>query len=282
MSRRLRSRHIEIFNFSFLDILACTIGLLIFILVMVFILQSGSPIADTETVIRRDVAAESAASILAARDNEIAASLESQLSHIHVSTDPSLLAKREAAREARDAAKSAYEHERLEVGQAEEHLDGATRLQVNRTPSDLREAEAKFDAATRQLRSAEETLARARTSPTESQVSLLPHARPEQAADDFQVLHVECRADRVVLLEVGPTGTVRKIGEASLHNLQDDDSPFMRAVKREQGLPRPLVLFWVRPDGIRTFEQAAEALPAGLDRGYEPAEKDWILDSQTK
>ena len=48
MGRRSRSRQVEIFNFSFLDILACTIGLLIFIMVMVFILQSGSPVADQE------------------------------------------------------------------------------------------------------------------------------------------------------------------------------------------------------------------------------------------
>ena len=282
MSRRIRSRHIEIFNFSFLDILACTIGLLIFILVMVFILQSGSPIADTEAVIRRDVDAESAASLLAARDNQIAASLESQLARIHVSTDPSLLAEREASREARDAAKSAYEQERLEARRAEERLDEARRLQENRTSSDLREAEAKFDAATRQLHLAEEAITHARTAPTENQVSLLPHARPEDAADVFQILHVECRADRVILLEVDRTGAGRKIGEASVHNLVDENSPFMQAVKREQGLPRPLVLFWVRPDGIRTFEKAAEALPAGLDRGYEPAEKDWILESRSK
>ena len=68
----------EIFNLSFLDILACTIGLLIFILVMVFILQSGSPMANVGQLVARKRADASALRTAAERDTEIARGLEAQ------------------------------------------------------------------------------------------------------------------------------------------------------------------------------------------------------------
>jgi hypothetical protein len=36
-----------------------------------------------------------------------------------------------------------------------------------------------------------------------------------------------------------------------------------------------MVLLWVRPDGVESFERALGALPEGMEHGYEPADADW-------
>src|SRR4051812_1585201 len=109
MSRRSRRKQVEIFNFSFLDILACTIGLLIFIMVMVFILQAGSPVADTGAIIAVKLERASTLQATADRDDVISDALEAQFEKIRDPNAPDLSPQRDAAHATRDAARAAYE-----------------------------------------------------------------------------------------------------------------------------------------------------------------------------
>ena len=106
MSHR-RARQVEIFNFSFLDILACTIGLLIFIMVMVFILESSSRVADSGAIISMKLRQAASLQSATARDTEIAAGLEVQLEKIQTPAILDLTPARDSARASRDAARAA-------------------------------------------------------------------------------------------------------------------------------------------------------------------------------
>ena len=130
MRRLYRTRQVEIFNFSFLDVLACTIGLLIFIMVMVFILQSGSAVADTGAIIGKKLRDASMLQASAARDAQIAQGLEAQLDQLRAPNMPDLTPQRDAARLARDAARANYDASVRQVEADQGRLD-ENRLSVN-------------------------------------------------------------------------------------------------------------------------------------------------------
>ena len=276
MARRARSRNIEIFNFSFLDILACTIGLLIFIMVMVFILQAGSPLVDNDVVVHRKETAAAADTDAAERDARIADALEAQLSQFKLPDDHGLSARRDAARAERDAARARYEEKTQQARRAREQLDAARELGRHNA---LQAAGERLKEAQGRMALAQDAMARAKASAADGRVTFLPRERPgEENAGPYQVLHVDCRADKVVLLELDAQETTHETGESPAASLADADSAFGRAVSRQRRLERPLVLFWVRPDGMDTFNHAVAALPEDVPRGFEPADVDWHFD----
>jgi hypothetical protein len=276
MIKRKRDRRVEIFNFSFLDILACTIGLLIFILVMVFILQSGSPVADLIALINQKKVESSALHAAADRDIQIAESIEAQFTRFDSKVDSSLISQRDAASASRDQAASEFRTNLDKLHRLRDALDQAKKDRLRRGGDDLRKTAIELSEARKRLASAKERLAHEMTSGRTTDVLLLPQGGTE--GEPKQVLHVECRADKVVLLAIDADGKAHEVGHSAADSLADPNSAFMRAVSQQLSLPRPHVLFWVRPDGIQTLGRALEALPPSLPRGFEPADSDWRFD----
>jgi uncharacterized protein YdaU (DUF1376 family) len=276
MARRTRSRQIEIFNFSFLDILACTIGLLIFIMVMVFILQSGSPVADTNAVLRRKSDETQRQRTAAEQDAAIAAQLEDQLGRIHDSVKPDLRAGRDLAAQQTAAARADYENSLARLHTAEAELAAAQRARQQKTDSDLQAAQSRLTKARDDNNAAKAAVAEAANEPVVEQLRFLPEKPPgAEAADDHHVMHLDCRADAVVLFVTAPDGSVRESQGFPISDIGDTGSGLTRLLEAQMADQNPLVLLWVRPDGVDTFEKLKAALPAGLAFGYEPADAGW-------
>jgi len=153
---------VDIFNFSFLDILACTIGLLIFIMVMVFILQSSGPVANTGDLIQRKLSEASQAQKAAAHDAQIADALEAALDRVQVPGEPDLKPQRDAARTGRDAAQVRYDQTSRDLIAAQSSLDSARLAQDRSIAKSLEQAKADLAAAQASHARAESELATAR------------------------------------------------------------------------------------------------------------------------
>jgi hypothetical protein len=275
MARRSRSRQIEIFNFSFLDILACTIGLLIFIMVMVFILQSGSPVADAGEIVRRKSEEARHDQESARQDEVIAAQLERQLARIHDSVKPDLRIARDAAAEQSNVRRAEYDEAVARLRVAEAELQTALAERQHKSDLDLQQAQAQLREARERNDAAKAALARVADAPVTERLHFLPSHKAGDGVEDFQVVHVDCRADAVVFLQSDAAGNMRETDRCPASDLADKDSVFQRIIDQQAHAARPLVLLWVRPDGIDTFNRACRALPEGLAYGFEPANAEW-------
>jgi hypothetical protein len=273
MSRRSRARQVEIFNFSFLDILACTIGLLIFIMVMVVILQSGSAVADTGQIVAQKLKQAIKFDSAAQRDVRIAQSLEAQLDSVKPSGQPDLAPRRDAARAARDVAQLEANDAAARLAAVETALDAA-RLTRAESEQHLKRATADLVAGRQRLDRATAALAAAKLAAKKVPLILSVLKRPGAGSEHYNILHVDCRAKTLVLM-AEQDGKLSEIGQTPLDELDQADSDFQRQLAQYSKMDNPLVLFWVRPDGDRTFGTAIEKLPAGMARGYEPADAQW-------
>lgn len=276
---RHSSRQVEIFNFSFLDILACTIGLLIFIMVMVFILQSNSPVVDTGAMIQRKLKEAAITMAGAVNDREIASELEAQLNNLRLPEHSDLTPQLSAARANRDQSQHAYDELAKQVGEIQARID-MSRLQrdhsasaVEKSKEDLAEAQARFLQAENDLKAA------ISESAASNAVVLSPYQRPGQASEHFQVLHVVCRNEDVVIYTEKMDGRTQEVGRTATDSLGDDGKDFRRLLAAHRKLDHALVLFWVRPDGAATYEAAVEHLPDGTEYGSEPANASWAFGS---
>jgi hypothetical protein len=279
MGRRNRVRQVEIFNFSFLDILACTIGLLIFIMVMVFILQSNSPVADTGAIINAKTSEVASLTATTARDAAIAQGLESQFDQMHVPNQPDLSPQRDAARAARDAARTNYEIA-VKRADSEQTLVDQARLARARSMSDnLNKLKADLRAAQEQYQRAAGELADAIAAAKVNSVVFEPRQRPGEPPKGFQVLHVDCHADKVIMYKEAD-GKMSEVGETLIVDLGDGRSVFQSSVAAYGKLDDGIVLFWVRPDAQKTFAAAQENLPKATNYGFEPADANWSFDSK--
>jgi hypothetical protein len=197
MARRSRSRQIEIFNFSFLDILACTIGLLIFIMVMVFILQSGSPVADTSAILRHKSDEAQQQKHSAEQDSAIASQLEEQLSRIHDSVKPDLRGARDSAARETEAARAAYKNSLAELHTAQAELATAQRMRQQKSDSDVEAAQARLKKAIADDEADKAGVAMAGSEPVVEQLRFLPRQQPGgEGADDHHVMHLDCSRHR--------------------------------------------------------------------------------------
>jgi hypothetical protein len=275
MARRYRSREVEIFNFSFLDILACTIGLLIFIMVMVFILQTSSPIVDADAIAARKMNEAQTIRLASQRDREIINALEAQLDNLPVTVEPTLGVQRDVAKASRDQAEKIYAKSLSDLEAANAAVRAA-RMKRNQAVDDQnRKIQAMLDSAGARNIQAREALEAAQAAPVKNRVLFSAQRRPGGDDTDFQILHIDCRNSGVTVLRVADDGSVTEVGETAVDSLDDASSVFSTAVRRQQGQPNPLVLFWVRPDGMETFNAASRLLPAGMAQGSEPADRDW-------
>ncbi|HEY2588115.1 MAG TPA: hypothetical protein VGI81_20395 [Tepidisphaeraceae bacterium] len=278
MARRSRSRQVEIFNFSFLDILACTIGLLIFIMVMVFILQSGSPVADTTAIINQRAEEMRQYQASADQDSAIAAQLEQQLSHIRDTVSPELRVARDDAARQNHARRAEYDQAIARLHGVEAELATARAERRRKSDAELRQAHVVLDAAVARNEAAKAAVARAIDAPSVERLRFLPSRSAPEVTEDYRVLHVDCRATEVVFLERDSAGNMCESDRCAAAGLWEKDSAFSRLVYQHARAEHPLVLLWVRPDGIETFNRVMRAMPKGIACGYEPANSEWHFD----
>jgi len=273
MARRKRSREIEIFNFSFLDVLACTIGLLIFIMVMAFILQAGSPVADTAAVIRHRNEQTADLEAAAERDRKIAQSVEMELDQVVPTGDQELISQRNAARAGRDTAKAGNDLSIKAVAAAQSAVDQAAQRESE-------EAQADLDQARRELAATQAKLVAAINAPQVPRVTFLPR-RSDGSADvgGADVFHIDCEADHVVIYHSQADGTLHDIGTVSSASLSEPNSAFEKAVSAVTADSGKRLLFWVRPAGVATFNVAKDLLGTDTSYGFEPADADWVFQS---
>ena len=278
MGRRSRSRQVEIFNFSFLDILACTIGLLIFIMVMVFILQSNSPVADSGAIIERKQSETAALRKDVERDTQIAQGLETELDQLRVPGEPDLTPQRDLARAARDAAKSRYVDAASKLADRQARLDEARLARGRSVARGLEQANADLKAAHERNNLAAAELAKATEEANSNSVVAWPYNPPGQVVKEFEVLFVDCHGSNVILLRADQ-GKLIKVGQTGAKNLDDAKSDFQRLVAENRRLDNSLVLFWIRPDGTETYSAALEQLPKPTNFGFEPADAKWSFEA---
>jgi hypothetical protein len=274
---RTRSREVEIFNFSFLDILACTIGLLIFIMVMVFILQSSGPVANSAVLIEQKLTQASVEQKSAAHDAQITDALEAALDRVQVPGEPDLKPQRDGSRAARDTAQARFDQASRDLISAQSALDSARLAQDRSIAQSLAQAKADLAAAQAAHTRAESELADAHRARSDIPITLSPIRRPDQNIN-FDFLFVDCRADKVILMKE-TNGKIVEVGRTAVTDVANPKSDFQRLISTQGRSDNPLVLFWIRPTGYATYSAAIDVFPESVPHGFEPADADWTFQS---
>ncbi len=273
MSLRRQSRQIEIFNFSFLDIMACTIGLLIFIMVMIFVLQSGAnSLQDTSQVASHLTNQISQLQQKAADDERVAAQLEEQQMHA-IGADPATLRAWNESRELRDKTIEQAKDLEAEVMQLRAMIQ-SKQIDRKKLERSLAEAEAQLAQATKDHAAADVALSSASASVDQHHV-LVHQVKVPGASTEFNVVHVDCRANEVVIMRIPLNGKAALLGSTPANQISDPRSAFQQILGRERTNDKTVIVFWVRPAGQITFDRARGSLPNGMTFGYEPAGDDW-------
>lgn len=247
MARR-PTQEIEIFNFSFLDILGCTIGALIFVLLVTMVGDMAQS------------AAMAAALVAPPKD------------------DPKKIDAERRARQARDEQdrKRRQDEETLKrtiadlkkrIAEAQRRMPvpsqspSAPALPVV-TEKDVQVARAELEALRKQREALETTLARRTRS------VMIPQAIQGQGGGAYKPIHVECIGGGVTIhpgRTFDPTGAIGGALVLLVERLKSDTE-------------HSLVL-WVRPDGVEAFDWASRlARRADIRVGWEPLEQDWDVD----
>lgn len=273
MNPRAR-RSIDIFNFSFLDVLACTIGLLIFIMVMVFVLQSGTTaLADTDGIVVKIRQRMGDLEARAAADNAMTSQLEQELSRVASLADRGIVEKHRASAADRDRAAADVRSLRDALASAEARLNARSEA--------IRDMDVKLPAAENRLREAQERFRRLNEEVARFQADidrshvLVRRGRADDAGADSSVLHVDCQATRVVVMRIPPGGKVEVLGTTAKRDIDLLTSDLNKLLDEHQKARNAVVVFWVREDALATFSAAVERVPTGMTLGYEPALASW-------
>lgn len=258
--------------FTFLDVLTCTMGLLILLLVAIAAQARNQAQALADASRTRNTAAEQQAwdemhrqieSMRTARE-QAAAALARRRATLEDLEDQSRrladeLAELEAARLALEKV--------LSGDPTAEHQADLRRLQARISEMQDRLAKARKNAAT-----ASESFA------------IVPYEGPNQTRR--RPIYIECRADGVVLQPEGilltqhdfegPMGPGNPLA-AGVRAAEQYLKRNQQSSQRESGEPYPMLL--VRPDGIESYYAARNALRSwGADFGYELVDQEWKLD----
>jgi hypothetical protein len=281
MAYRRNARQVEIFNFSFLDILACTIGLLIFILVMIFLLQSASRLTDYKKIIQTKMKALREVQAEAKSTAHIANSIEAELSKMRDRRDPKLLLLLQAAREEMRRARQDANVRTAELSSLETGIESQQAVYTQQTQVTLDSLHGKLAAAMRQLAKLQEEQSAAKKSNAYSGVFFQPVN--SSRAKHFNILHVLCSSRGLQILDVHKNGGVSVALLTPTSEIGDADSAYRLAVAAISERHNPLVIFWIYAGGIDAFNQARGEIPAGVHYGYEPALHRWkfMVDART-
>jgi hypothetical protein len=259
--------------FTFLDVLICTMGLLI--LLLVAIANQAWTRASDETQLVRDKAEE---------DRQKLASLEEHVKMLRMikqEGEQELLRRRAALQDIESRArKMVDELAELEAAQALLANSPATELSAQRQ-AEL--ARLKSRIATLQKQLAE---TRQQAAAESGSFAIIPYRGPNQTKR--RPIYIECRQDAIVLQ---PEGIV--LTAADFEGPLGPGNPLAAGVRaaeqylgrniplKEQEQEQPYPLLLVRPDGINSYYVARAALKSwGSDFGYELVEQDWKLKYQ--
>lgn len=273
MAYRRNARQVEIFNFSFLDILACTIGLLIFILVMIFLLQSSTRLTDYKKIIQTKMKALRELQAEAQSTAYIASSIESQLSKMRDRRDPHLLLLLHAAREAMRRARQDANVRTAELSSLQTAIESQQAIYTQQTKVTLSSLRAKLGTTMRRLAKLQEQQSVESKENAHSSVFFQPvnsHGRQH-----FSILHILCSSRGLQILDVHKNGGVSVALMTPTDEITDSDSAYQLALAAISEKHNPLVIFWIYAGGIGAFNLAKSEIPAGVHYGYEPALHRW-------
>src|SRR5688572_2429085 len=257
--------------FTFLDVLTCTMGLLILLLVAIA-RQSKLKSIDAVESARTTVVATQA------QWDELQSRLEAARLTRAQQADQ-LTGLRGALQEAQ-AQTRRLRDELAELQRARALLEQSLAANPNATEqADLARLQSQIAQLQAKLRAAQSKGA------TPS-YAVVPYVGPNETRR--RPIYIECRRDRIVLQ---PEGVV--LTERDFDGPLDNSNALASAVRaaeqylgrnsqsnlREGGEPYPLLL--VRPDGVNSYYVARAALRSwGDDFGYELIDADWQLDYQ--
>jgi len=247
---------VRLFNFSFVDILATTIGVLLFILLMAVVNQSGLLAHSRWT--RAVARAKAGVAKAAEAEKEGKARYEAALERT----------KGAVAKIPPNAAAVAKRAQ--EIAEQNTRLAAESRAVRNEVRT-LRAGKA----------AAEREIARLKKSESEGKRLKLPVAARK---GNEVAVHVDCRRDGLVIIGSDPTKGAESRDRCPTRRIGDANSAFGRLLKRvrevrNSGQAREAVLvLWIRPDGIAAADAAIRAAEeANVPLGWEPAEKDWLF-----
>ena len=254
-----RRRATSIFSFAFLDILATTIGVLIFMLLLGVVDQGGVLEAHKLEV---ELAAV----------NEQAASLERKALNAELdcgkARSAAVAAQQELSAFARTRSSAAHEAVG-ENAELREHI-----AELEREIAEQERSRGRVSKAIALLKEEiEETRLR-------GERLRLPVA--VRGAKTIPV-HVDCREEGVVVLGTRTGDDPFQRESCPLSRLRESNSPFMRLISRinsaaERNEAQMSIVLWVRPEGLKTFRKARRnARKLGVPIGWEPADADWEL-----
>ena len=247
-----KRRQIAIFSFSFVDVLATTVGVLVFVLLTAVLNVSG---VVTCSQWRRDAMEAESRHNDAERNARAARRVYRRMSR---RLETARMALADASESVREAQKRSSENRQL---QAENE---ALRAEVDRLTT-------RRDSHRRQLatlkRGGRSTGARHR----------LPLAVGGAAAVP---VHVDCRKEGLVVLGTDVVAGRADRTACPSRQIADERGVFFLLVDRVRSrklMPdRQVLVFWVRPDGIESASKATQvARAAGAPLGWEPADSDW-------
>ena len=247
----MRRRPIQVFNFSFLDILATTIGVLLFILLLSVLQQSGwGDVVQWQEKLRQ---AQSDREDAVAAGQRAIAQQEAARRELEE-------ARQAAAGAATEAAALARESERIEA-RIKTTRDGMETLSARKSELERRTVELRASVDAPELE------------------RKLPKAAGGAEAEP---VHVDCGNGALVIMGTDLTLPGRPRETVPISDIPRPDSAFgrlMRDVKENSVAGRAqVIVLWVRPDGIDTADKAIEAARrADVPLGWEPANADWAF-----
>ncbi|MBI4612235.1 MAG: hypothetical protein HY720_01365 [Planctomycetes bacterium] len=241
------------FNISFLDILSCALGGLLFILIF-FLLQSALTEPDTSEA---DAAAE--------RDRQEREALRKERENL--TTELDLLRSRTAEKRAEAEKRAA------ESAQARAAFDSLRQAQTETQKVEQMRELADLEAA-RLRRRIEEVREEVKTLSDRSKVSVVKFL-PRQGGGGSagQVHHVVVSGEELVLYPGKEKVPVK--------NALDAGSKYRKLLERLASDRDRAMILWFRPSGFEHFQAiASAAIEAEVRFGWEPADEDWNIGEE--
>jgi ElaB/YqjD/DUF883 family membrane-anchored ribosome-binding protein len=261
--------------FPFLEVLICTMGSLILLLVII----ARQAKLQTER-------ADEGSLLAAAESREKLAALDEHnkmLRMIKQDGEQELVRRRAALQEIESQARTLID-ELTELTAAQALLSGSQTAEQNtQRQRELARLKSRIEQLQRQLAETRKKVADADPS-----YAIVPYHGPNQTRR--RPIYIECRRDAIVL---EPEGIV--LTAADFEGPLGPGNPLAAGVRaaeqylgrstsiKQQDEAQPYPLLLVRPDGINSYYVARAALKSwGSDFGYELIEQDWQLEYQAK
>ena len=257
--------------FTFLDVLICTMGLLILLLVA---------IARQARLQAQEVAEATRPKVPASRyEAELVQLRIDALRTDRETADAELLKQRSVLQQI----EARYRELREQLSELEAARTNLERLMAGDNTSPHRAELARLQSRILLLKN-QLSEARARGAEQQTSFAIVPYQGPNGTRR--RPIYIECRADKLVLqpedIEFNEDDFAGTLGPgnplaAGLRAAVDYANRNRRTPEGDQGEPYPLLL--IRPDGINAYYAARSALRSwGADFGYEFIDGDWKLD----